>query len=108
MADGFCIHYNTTFNEDTYRYDHKTEKRDIFKCDEHKSEIGYSDYKAKSKPITNNLAPITALPKHSKGDNPRYRFKQETARGKVSLIKTVDARGNEHYYKLTKKGFKAT
>jgi hypothetical protein len=110
MSDGFCRHSVRTFNEDTYRYDVHYETRDIFKCDEHKKDVGYSDYLAKDKAkkhSTEHLAPLTARPKYSKGDNPRWRFKNETVKAKGrSPIKTVDAKGHEHMYKLTKKGFK--
>ena len=76
------------FDINTYEY--IKEKRDIFKCPKHKDGADYSDYLVKDRPTKQEkLAPVNALPKHSKGDNPKYRFKLETARGKVSPIKTT-------------------
>lgn len=102
MADGFCNHRE-------FRGKYIYTKRDIFSCEEHKHQADYSDYKAKSKikgQIKNNLAPLTAKPKYSKGDNPRYRFKKKTTKGKKSPIKTVDGWNREHYYKITRFGIK--
>ena len=101
--NGYCTHED--FDINTYEY--IKEKRDIFKCPKHKDGADYSDYLVKDRPTKQEkLAPVNALPKHSKGDNPKYRFKLETARGKVSPIKTVDAKGNKHIYKITKNGIK--
>lgn len=107
MSDGFCVHHEFVESADGLRGKYVYTKRNIFTCEEHKHTADYSDYRAKNKrTITRNLAPLTALPKYSKGDNPRYRFKKETARGKVNPIKTEDAKGRQHLYKITKYGIK--
>ena len=48
----------------------------------------YKEYLAERKPITNHLAPLTARPKSSKGDNPKARAYLETIHAEHRVLKT--------------------
>lgn len=61
--------------EDTWEAVH-TKRCDV-------NHMSYKDYK--QKPITSNLAPLTARPKWSKGDNPGYRAKTKHIHSKGAL-----------------------
>lgn len=105
--NGFCTHSEFVENADGLRGKYVYIKRDIFKCGEHKALADYSDYRAKNNNISaDKLAPLTARPKYSKGDNPGYRAKNETAKSKVGgkIIKIEDGRGRERIFRTNRLG----
>ena len=98
-----CRHWTRKLSDDGLRYTHDVELRDKFSCPEHKHQITYKDHleKAKTRKSSDkHLAPVTAKPKYSKGDNPGFRFKIETSNNskRVKPIRTIDGHGKEHKY----------